>query len=111
LDWGALLGVTLDKKTTKKISSLKKDQGYRDWTKAVKECERTVVHLESERRELKLDELEAKLKGYSGGLVAKVLADLQEARLSGATTEQLAAMFDRVQDRPARWLAQSYFGW
>jgi tetratricopeptide (TPR) repeat protein len=111
LDWGALLGITVDKKSTKKLSALKKDKGYRDWTKAVKECERTVVHLSSERRELKLDELEAKLAGYSGSLVTEVIGELKTAREAGASNDELTALLDGVQGRPARWLAHSYFGW
>lgn len=111
LEWGEKLGIVPDKKTIKAISSLKKDQGYRDWAKAVKECSRVALHMDSDRQAQKLDELEVDLGGYQGGLIKQLILDLQSLRATGASAAELQLFLEGAATRPARWLAQNYFGW
>jgi transcriptional regulator with XRE-family HTH domain len=106
--WGEALGVTYNKRTDKALKKLLRADAVRDWDKVETECRRVILHLDTERREAKLDELEATLAKLEGGLVAELLEDLQRAR---ERDKDMTAFLEDVPLRPARWLSQRYFAW
>jgi len=55
--------------------------------------------------------LEVDLGGYQGGLIKQLILDLQSLRATGASAAELQSFLQGVATRPARWLAQNYFGW
>ena len=106
--WGTALGVTYDKRVDKELKRALREEPVSHWNRAMTSCRRTILHLDSERGEAKLDELEAELEKLQGDLLKTLLEDLRATRASGGDT---AALLTDAPTRPARWLAQRYFAW
>lgn len=100
------LGMELEGRTKRALSSFVRSDNVRDWRMTVNDCEKWAKKADPRKAPELLDDLEKR----SGAIVEALVTDLRAA----ADVEDWEAFTEHAKGaeaRPARWLALEYFRW
>ena len=110
LEYGKLVGKTVDKGTQVALARVQDGPATRDWAEVLKRCEPVVKSVKDERKLALAGELAAKLPAMRGRFPRELLADLAPAVEAGDVA-RIVEIASSAAERPRTWLVREYLRW